>query len=327
VKLRPEQLRAQLQKALAPLWLIGGEELLLVEEAGDQLWQTARAQGVEERQVFHTQSGFDWQQVQEALESYGLFATRRLVEVRLEGKLTTAGRELLLLLAEQGVGNNLLLLRTGKLESATMRTAWYRAFERQGVVVQCWPVAAAALPRWIEQRLQGAGFRPEPGAAQLLAELVEGNLLAARQEVEKLQLLYPGGSLDREQVVAAVTNSARYSAFDLTEAVCRGDTVRALRILPRLREEGLEPPLLLGALCGDLRLLAEGEVASYLPKAKQQALGQAMRQGSRALWLALLVRAAGVDRVIKGLQRGDVWAELTALTVAMARRGAILEPL
>ncbi|MCG2634219.1 MAG: DNA polymerase III subunit delta [Gammaproteobacteria bacterium] len=324
MKLRPEQVAAQLQGPVSSLWLIGGAELLLVQEASDQLWQAARAQGCEERLIFHGESGFDWQPVREALQAFSLFATRRLIEVRLEGRLGNDGRDLLQELADNGVDDNVLLIRTGAMDSSWSRTAWVRAFERRGVVVQCWPVSAEALPRWLEGRLREAGFRSESGAAQLLADLVEGNLLAARQEVEKLALLYPPGELSCEQVISAVSSCARYSPFDLSDAVYQGDGARALRILPALREEGIEPPLLLGTLCRDLRLLI-GDDGGYLPKSKQQLLAQARRRGSGGLWRRLLVRAAGIDRVIKGVEKGDAWTGLTGLVLAMAGQATAVD--
>jgi DNA polymerase-3 subunit delta len=219
----------------------------------------------------------------------------------------------------------LLLVMTTRPEGETYSTAWFKAFEKHGHVVLAWPVEIARLPRWITERAARHGLVLETEAATLLAERVEGNLLAAHQEIEKLALLHPRGRLAVEDVQAAVSNSARYDVFQLGEAALEGDAARSLRILERLRAEGAEPPLVLWAICRELRGLAESRAN---PGARQGHGPQSERRGALLRRAAartagqplepLFMSAALVDRQIKGQGCGDPWTSLTGLVAALA---------
>jgi DNA polymerase-3 subunit delta len=328
MRINTDQVARTLERGLARAWLVVGDEALLTGEAADAVRARARADGYAGRDFFVTDRSFDWAEVSAASRTLSLFAERRILEVRMPtprpGK--EGGAVLAALAADPGP-DNLLLVVTTRPEKDTWSSAWFKAFDKHGVVVQAQPVEIGRLPQWISARAARLGLRFEPGAAELLAERVEGNLLAAHQEIEKLALLRADGSANLEAVESAVANSARYDVFQLGEAALAGDAARALRILDGLRAEGVEPPLLLWALCRDLRALAD--LRSGVAK---QAFGQAAER-REALVKRAAARAAGqpigpwfaaaarVDRQFKGQEGpagGDAWTTLTGLVAAMA---------
>jgi DNA polymerase-3 subunit delta len=327
MRINTDQVARTLERGLARAWLVVGDEALLTGEAADAVRARARADGYAGRDFFVTDRSFDWAEVSAASRTLSLFAERRILEVRMPtprpGK--EGGAVLAALAADPGP-DNLLLVVTTRPEKDTWSSAWFKAFDKHGVVVQAQPVEIGRLPQWISARAARLGLRFEPGAAELLAERVEGNLLAAHQEIEKLALLRADGSANLEAVESAVANSARYDVFQLGEAALAGDAARALRILDGLRAEGVEPPLLLWALCRDLRALAD--LRSGVAK---QAFGQAAER-REALVKRAAARAAGqpigpwfaaaarVDRQFKGQEgpAGGAWTTLTGLVAAMA---------
>jgi len=328
MRINTDQVARTLERGLARAWLVLGDEALLTGEAADAVRARARAEGYAGRDFFVTDRSFDWAEVSAASRTLSLFAERRILEVRMPtprpGK--EGGAVLAALAADPGP-DNLLLVVTTRPEKDTWSSAWFKAFDKHGVVVQAQPVEIGRLPQWISARAARLGLRFEPGAAELLAERVEGNLLAAHQEIEKLALLRADGRADLEAVESAVANSARYDVFQLGEAALAGDAARALRILDGLRAEGVEPPLVLWALCRDLRALAD--LRSGVAK---QAFGQAAER-REALVKRAAARAAGqpigpwfaaaarVDRQFKGQEGpagGDAWTTLTGLVAAMA---------
>lgn len=214
MKIRLDQLKIQLQKTLAPIYFVSGDEPFQVGEACQLIREQARAQGVTEREVFHVDRSFDWNQLTASAGAMSLFAERKLIEVQLPtGKPGDAGAKALVAYAEQAAEENILLVISGKLEAAQQRSKWYKALDKVGAMLAIWPIDAAQLPQWIRQRLQLRGLKPTPEAVALLADRVEGNLLAADQEMEKLLLLNGAGDVDAEQVMEAVSDSARFDAF------------------------------------------------------------------------------------------------------------------
>ena len=288
MRINTDQVARTLERGLAPAWLIVGDEALLTGEAADAVRARARAEGFAGRDLFVTDRSFDWAEISAASRTLSLFAERRILEIRMPtprpGK--EGGAVLAALAADPGP-DNLLLVVTTRPEKDTWSSAWFKAFDKHGVVVQTLPVEIGRLPQWIAARAARLGLRFEPGAAELLAERVEGNLLAAHQEIEKLALLRADGHADFEAVESAVANSARYDVFQLGEAALAGDVARALRILDGLRAEGVEPPLVLWALCRELRALAD--LRSGVAK---QAFGQAAER-REALVKRAAARAAG----------------------------------
>lgn len=332
MRLRSDQLTAHAARPLLPIYLVSGDEPLQLNEAVDALRAAARKQGFTEREVLEVETGFDWSALAAAGSSLSLFAERKLIELRLpSGKPGDAGAKALSAYAAAPSPDNLLLISCGKLDKQQQKSKWFTALESAGAVIQIWPVEPRALPVWVRQRLQARGLQPTPEAAQLLAERVEGNLLAAAQEVEKLALLHGAGPLDTDQVRAAVADSARYDVFELADAALGGDVTRCARILEGLRGEGDEPVLILWALVREVRalaLIAAGQAAGTPPEAlfqqhkvwdKRRPLYQAAlkRHGLRR-WYALLRRAARLDRICKGAEPGNPWDELLQFSLLIA---------
>lgn len=324
MNLKPEQLRKHLDGELRPFYLVGGDEPFQVGECCDLIRQSARRQGFEERQLFNADTGMDWSAVHAEAQSLSLFGGQRIIELRLgEKRPDKAGSQVLQELFASPPPDTLILISSSRLDRRKdLGSKWVKALEQQGVVIQVWPVAPRALPEWIRQRLAAHGLGISREAATLLAERAEGNLLACAQEVDKLALLFPEQNLDLAQIQQSVGYSSRYSPFDLTEALTRGDPRRALRVLDTLREEGMEAPVILWALSREIRamlaLLDGSDPGVRMPPQRLRLLQQhAGRLGRDALQQAL-TRAAAVDRAIKGMSMLSPWQELATLVLRLS---------
>jgi DNA polymerase-3 subunit delta len=319
---------------LRPVCLIAGAEHLVVLELADALRRRARALGYDDRDVLDVEHGFDWNRLADAGRSPGLFASRKLIDLRLPGG--KPGREGSAAIVEycQSPPPDTLLLITAHDWSKAHEGAWVKAIERCGTFVPVWPLKREELPAWIGARLASRGLRAKPDAMALLAERVEGNLLAAAQEIDKLALLMPSGEIDVATLEEAVADDARFDAFRLTDAALAGDGARALRIVAGLRAEGAELIPLLGWVLNQLRLMlrlsdagrdvgAAFKVERVWPQ-RQAIYRTALRHGPRAHWERCLAQAARIDRISKGRAAGDAWRELERLVAAVAapRRAA-----
>lgn len=307
-----------------------GVEPLLIDEACRLVRAHARADGYGEREVHFIEKGFDWDSLLADAASLSLFANLRLIELKFRNAPdATTARNLAQLAAHPP--QDTLLLVTGELEPKSQKSAWVNEFERQGLVVVAAEMTRERLPGWIAQRLQQHGITLEEAAAQLLADRVEGNLLAAQQEIERIALLKPGAQLDADAVAGIVADNARFDVFELAAAAFAGNALRALRILDGLRGEGREPPLILWALLNDLRALSR--VLQHAPNdrnidgifraeqvwgSRQGPLRAAARRLRREDIDRLIVVAARADRVAKGSLRGDAWVEITGLVARIA---------
>ncbi|HEX4871565.1 MAG TPA: DNA polymerase III subunit delta [Nevskiaceae bacterium] len=331
MKLRPADLPAHLDKTLAALYALAGDEPLLVQEAQDAIRAAARRRGYAERQILDAERGFDWQALVEACNTRSLFAEQRLIELRLgSGMPGVEGTPVLKQVAADLAPDVVLLVIGGALDWKQRSGGWFAALEAAGVSVYAEPVVVAELPGWLRQRLQRAGLTIEDEALDQLVHRTEGNLLAAAQEVEKLALLHPGARLTLEQVEQAVADSARFEAFDLVERVLRGDTRGALRSLSGLRQEGVEPPELVPPLAYALRQWISlqqlyqqtGDVEAALTQARL--FGPRQAPYRRALprarlpqlygWLRQLQRVDGLGKSTLG--REQAWEELLSLAQA-----------
>ncbi len=328
-----EQLPRALANALAPVWLIAGDEVLLTGEAADAVRARARALGFTGRELFISERSFDWSELLASSRTLSLFAERRIIEVRMPSP--RPGREggaVLAKLATDPAPDTVLLVITTRPERDTWPSAWFKAFEKHGVFVQTRPVEIDRLPKWIADRAARHGLTIDLEGAKLLAERVEGNLLAAHQEIEKLALLHAGGRIGAHEVRTAVANSARYDLFQLGEAALEGDASRSLRILEGLRAEGAEPPLVLWVLCRALRAHAEARTGTFPPAYGQQAerrealLKRAVHRTTGQALEPLFLGAARVDRQIKGIAHGDPWTSLTGLVATLAGAGLPVAP-
>lgn len=333
MRLKTGELNQHLQQGLRPVYLIAGEEPLLVDEALSAIREAARGAGFSERKVLDADGGFDWGALHAASMSMSLFAERRMIELRLNnGKTGQNGGKAIAEYCQDPPPDVLLLINAGQMEPKQRNAAWVKAVDSAGAVVQAWPVPLSQLPEWVAGRMRAAGLQPSTEAAALVAERAEGNLLAAVQEIEKLRLIHGEGPLDVEDARAAVSESARFDIFDLTDAALAADTPRVARIARVLREEGVEPTLILWALARELRTLvevrgaldageAQGQVFQRMRiwKSRQGLVGQAARRATARQWEGLLARAHHVDRVNKGAATGRPWDELIQLSTAMSR--------
>lgn len=332
-KLRPEQLGAALSKTIAPIYLVSGDEPLLIQEACDTIRRAARSAGFSERELYHCDTSFDWGQVLTAANSLSLFAEKKIIELRLPtGKPGDKGGKILQEYAQSPAPDNLLLIITEKLDGTTQKSKWFKAIEDAGVHIQVWPIGAAQLPRWISQRLQQAGLQADSSAIDLLASRIEGNLLAAAQEIEKLKLLSTDNNMiSYEFMASAVADSARYDVFGLVDKALHGDARGAVKTLHGLKTEGTEPINILWALTRDIRSLVQISLAVAQGKPfdmaarqagiwdKRQPLIQtALRRLKPAHIQQLLRKANGIDKAIKGMRNAEPWDELLDLILNLA---------
>lgn len=331
MRLRPDQLAAHLRKALARLYLVFGEEPLQALEAADAIRAAARERG-HERDCLTVETGFDWNSLRQQACSPSLFAPLRLLELRMgNAKPGDAGAQALSTYAARPPEDVALLITAGKLDWNTQKSRWFTALDEAGVVVAAAPVEPQQLPGWIERRLRSRGLNPAPEAVTLLAERVEGNLLAAAQEIEKLALLADDRELTAQAVLAAVGDSARYSIYDFVDAALLGQPERVARILNGLRDEGIEPVLVNWALHQESRRLAMLAFARSRGQALEAALAEQkvwekrkplLRQASQRLALTdcrrLLRACARTDRTIKGAETGSPWNALLANGLRLA---------
>ncbi|MCP5142567.1 MAG: DNA polymerase III subunit delta [Gammaproteobacteria bacterium] len=324
-------LQRGLRGELRPIYLISGDEPLQLMEAEDAVRRAAREWGAIDREILEVDRSFDWHQLDQAASNLSLFAERRLLELRIPtGKPGKEGGEALTRYAERPAEDTVLLVTAGRLDQASLKTRWYQAVTQIGASLRVWPVEAPQLPRWISERLASKGLQPRPGVSELLAERVEGNLLAAAQEIDKLLILNGPGMLDLDSVLASVSDQSRFDVFGLVDAALAGDVIRSTHMLASVRAEGIAQPVVLWALVGAIRTLAQmafqiaagDSVDDQLRKQRvwekrKAAHRAALRRFPAAAWHELVKRAARVDRVVKGARAGDAWEELLHLTLAL----------
>lgn len=332
-QVRADQLEAQLSRTLAPLYVVHGDEPLLAMEAADAIRAKARAEGCSEREVHLVERSYDWGRLAAAAASLSLFATRRLIELRIpSGKPGTEGGAAIAAYCAALPPDIVTLVTLPRLDRAGQNSAWFGALSGAGVVVNVFPIERRTLPLWIGARLARQKQRAAEDALAFVADCVEGNLLAAHQEIQKLGLLYPPGELAFEQVRDAVLDVARFEISQLSEAMLAGDRGRLARVLDGLAGEGEAPPRVLWVMSDDVRAvarlqqgLAAGRNAADLfrehrvwGEARQRLVAAAARRMGRAALDAALAQAAAVDRTIKGLAKGDPWDELLQLGLRFA---------
>jgi DNA polymerase-3 subunit delta len=326
LRIRAEQLPAALARGLAGIYLVSGDEPLLVAEAADAIRAAARAAGYADRRVFFIDRGFNWDELRLESQSLSLFAERRLFELRMPNGKPDKGAALLADLAAHPASDLTFLVITDKLDRKVIDAPWVQAIEKHGAWVPIMPVEAAALPGWLRARAKALQLEIDPEAAQLIVDRVEGNLLAAQQELEKLGLLANGEPISAPLVLRSVGDSARYDVFQLAEAAAAGDSARALRVLLGLKSEGVEPTLILWALVRELRGMWQARERERLRSAARGSpwnlaatpSGRALARLKKLPLAPLLLQASQTDRVIKGLSAGDAWSALTGLTGAFA---------
>jgi len=325
MKIQLQQLAQNLTEKIAPLYLISGDEFLLVQEACDAVRQHAIAKGFDERETFYVESGFNWESFLNSTNNFSLFSGRTLIELHLKSKLTDMGSKILQNYAQKPAPDKIIVIIADKLDAAQQKTAWFKAIDAHGVVLPIWPIDAAQLPLWINKRLQLAGLKTDGQGIKLLADHAAGNLLAAAQEIEKLRLLYGSGNLTAEQIVSVITDNARFNVFNLLDTALAGKTALVIRILNNLKTEGVEPTIILWAIARELRSLIDISFALQQGTTSEQALAKvwsnrkilvkkALVRHDLAGLQGLLKQAAQVDYIIKGADNQRIlWHELNKI--------------
>ncbi|GAB3441237.1 DNA polymerase III subunit delta [Massilia solisilvae] len=337
MQLRPEALDAQLAKGLAPLYVITSDEHLLALEAADRIRRAARAQGYSEREVLTVERSFKWGELLAANQALSLFGDKKLIELRIpSGKPGKDGSAALQSYVKDLGPDNLTLITLPKLDWQTAKSSWVASLQQAAVYVEIPNVERAQLPGWIGMRLSQQGQSADRTSLDFIADRVEGNLLAAHQEIQKLGLLYEPGKLSYEQVHDAVMNVARYDVFKLSEAMLAGDPGRLARMLEGLKGEGEALPLVLWAVAEEIRTLlklkagmAQGRPLPALMKEyriwgpRERMMEPALRRVSLGTLEAALQDAAQVDKMVKGLRSkqfgGDAWDAMLQLALKVAR--------
>lgn len=332
--MRADDLPRHLAQGIAPLYVIHGDEPLLALEAADAVRAAARAAGCDERETLIAEQHFKWDAFRAANASIGLFGNRKLVDLRIpSGKPGVEGAAALESYAANPNPDNVTLISLPRIDGATQKSAWFGAITRGAVTIAVQPVERQELPRWIAARLARQQQKAAPATLEFLAELCEGNLLAARQEIDKLGLLLPPGDLAHEDVERAVSDVARFDVFALSEAWLEGDAARALRILSILQQEGEPLTLIVWQLAEDVHAIAAvhqamragSSAASAIRGARvwgkrQAAMEAAVKRLAARDVLALLTMLAPLDGLAKGLGRDDPWDALVRAALAMCGR-------
>ncbi|MFD2229246.1 DNA polymerase III subunit delta [Alkalimarinus sediminis] len=341
MKLKPEQLKSHLSNQLLPVYLINGDEALLVQESCDEIRKKCRSEGFTERLSWHADRQFDWNQLLEEAGSLSLFGDKKIIEIRIDnGKPGDKGSKAIDQFCQTTSEDTVLLIITGRLDASTQKRKWVTAIDKVGAQITLWPVSGDQLPGWIQARSRQMGLSLDKESIALLTERVEGNLLAAKQELEKLALLCPDGNITAEQVTQSVADSARFDIFNLTDECIKGVPKHALHVLQGLKSEGTEPPVILWALTRDLRVIYELSNASRLgqpPKAifsahrviskRQNLLSRTASRVSHHQLNQLIKLSERIDQSIKGnKQHGSSWELLAEFVLLLSGQPSHLTP-
>jgi len=332
MKLKANQLNSHLQQGLAKIYLLAGDEPLQLQECADQIRVAAREQGFTEREVRSVDKSFSWDELTMLSSSMSLFGDRKLIELHLPtGKPGDQGARALREYVEQSSDDNCLMILCGKMDAASLRTKWAQALEQAGVLIQVWPLEGVQLQQWIGSRMQSLDMQPSADAVNLLVERVEGNLLAAAQEIDKLSLLHGGGRIDVQAVAEAVADSTRYNIYHLVDIALSGKSEKFVKILNGLKAEGTEPVIVLWALNREIRSLsgmaAEVRKGTAIEavfsrqriwERRKPLINQALKRHGLGRWYGFIQHGARIDRIIKGMEGGKAWDELLQLGLSIA---------
>lgn len=331
MQIRTEQLKSQLQKKAAPLYFIFGDVPLLMQECCDEI-RKHFAEEYPERLVFHVDNHFSWQDLVIASQELSLFSSKQIIELRMgSSTFNDTAKKALIAYAESAPANKILLITADKLEYQQQKTAWYQTLLKVGIIIQLWPIERTALPAWIKNRLAQYQISTDPEGLELLAEQNEGNLLGLAQEIEKLHLLYGSRHISSEEIVSTTSHHTHFEIFDLSNAVLQGDGARICFILNELKHQGIEAILVLWLLAKEVRTLIS--LAKYLAQGmnieqaftkiyirdKQKSLFRiALEKHTLKSLLQLIKQAHALDRMVKGVDKGNLWNELERYALAIS---------
>jgi len=323
MKLAIRTLDASLKKGLAPLYVIHGPEALAALEASDRIRDAARAAGYTEREVFTAEPGADWGKLAASASNLSLFASLKLFELRIPtGKPGVEGSKAIVAYTSKLPDDTVTLVFLPELDWQQLKSTWFEALDAAGSVIEAKPVTRDELPDWLASRLARQKQQASVETLEWLADRVEGNLLAARQEVEKLALLLPEGEVSLESIREAVTDVSRFERDGLLEAIHDADRAKIARVVDSLEAEGEPLPLLLWQLSEELRLMmtisAGQRPRRFMPPERQQALAKTARKHDAASFGRELLRAHKIDRMIKGVETGDPWDSVLEMSLGLA---------
>ncbi|WP_428356738.1 DNA polymerase III subunit delta [Methyloprofundus sp.] len=331
--LKAEQLPAALARKLEPIYFISGDEPLQLGEAADAVRLAAKQAGFENRELITVDAHFHWGNFLQAADSMSIFSDKKIIDLRLpSGKPGMEGSKALVSYCQRLPEDTLLLITAGKLEASAKKAKWATTLEKHGVALQVWPLEAKDLVQWIARRMQGKGLSTSDKGMGLIASRVEGNLLAANQEIEKLYVLYGKGALTEQQIQAVVVDASRYDVFNLVDAALSGKVGRVHKILIGVKHEGIAAPIVLWALTREIRSLISIQQQLKLGQPRnsvfmkhrvwdkrQKLVSHALSKLSRQNLLNALLLAAKTDRQIKGEEEGDCWESLLVISLMLAR--------
>jgi len=333
MRLEQTQLRQHLEKQLGPLYVLVGDEPLAQCECLDAIRLTARQTGADERSSFIVERNFNWQTIQQFGQTMSLFSSKRILEIHIpNGKPGLDGGKALSELAQNAIPDTTTIIVLPTLEREAKNSAWFNALQSAAVTIELNEIVATALPQWIAKRLATQNQSADVASLAFMAHQVEGNLLAAHQEIQKLGLLYPAGELNAEDISTAVLNVSRYDAFQLGEAVLAGDAERTTRILQGLQDEGEQPVAVMNPLIWVLRPLVRIKHAEIRGENINNAMTSARIYGERQTLVkkalsrlnvrqleAALQKLCDIDRIAKGVLQGDAWLELSRICFGLAK--------
>jgi DNA polymerase-3 subunit delta len=332
MRLKSEQLTASLQKSLGAVYLISGDEPLQIVELSDAIRQAAKRTGFLEREIFSTDTGFEWSDITTSSQSMSIFGDKKVIDLRVPtANFGNDGAKTLISYCEKLPADTVLLITCGKLNAAAMKTKWFEAVDKVGVTIQVKPLEGDELLQWLQNRLQQRGLNTDRAGLALLAERVEGNLLAASQEIEKLYVLYGASVLTKEQIFDVVADSSRYDVFKLIDAIGAANPNRIFKVLAGLQAEGIAPPVVLWGLMREARTLCKVKIELSEGKSKDivfrnnqiwdKRIGlveKAIKRLSHTKLFEILTLSAKADRQAKGQESGDVWETILLICLAFS---------
>jgi DNA polymerase-3 subunit delta len=329
MRIKPDQLQNHLAKGLSGCYLVHGDEPLLQQEIGDTIRSKARQEGFLERDLFHVEGRFNWQQITASDQAMSLFSSRKIIEIRMpSGKPGKEGSAALSQLVAEPNPDNLVLISSGKIDSKSQNSQWFKALDTAGVCMAMFPLEAHQMGRWINQRSQTLGLKITPEACQLLAQRTEGNLLATAQELEKFTLNGAGFEITAEHIDADVGGLARYSNYQLVDTALLGQAHQSLTMLYGLKEEGVKAMDLLWVLSREIRLLTSivnhpqgleaGLTQERVWEKRKAYLRSAAQQHNAHSAQHMLRQCEAIDQCVKGVSKANVWDLLGALIMQLA---------
>ena len=330
MQIKAQQLEAALKKSLAPVYLISGDEPQQVGEMADQIRLSAKAREFDVREIYFADKNFDWRQFNALAENLSIFSDKKIIDLRLNSASPGAeGAKAIERFCQRPLEDTLLLISTEKLGKEA-KSSWFQAIDKAGIIIQVWPLTGREFLQWLENKMRQRGVLAEPDVIRILANRLEGNLLAAHQEIEKLYGLYGSGKLSQQQILDAVVDSSRYDVFKLVEAALAGQADKTMKILSSLKAEGVASTLVLWALVREARILLayktvqpQGERETVMKVhgvwgEHKRLIEQAAQKLSHKELNHILVLGAKADRQVKGQQVGDAWETLLEAALALA---------